>query len=430
MAARLRGANHRVTSVLIALVLAAAGCTYDDREPGLFERAASESPRTRVSSPPPPSLPAANPALPVAGEAVWTSADGLQVEVRIAVHAVRRVDGGTVLDWSLTPIRAPNLAPGDLMPAGFDLGLASPDGAAPAIYLIDAANDAVYRPLSGGTGPPPCLCTPVADAQRVLRIGVTTLQQIAYPELPTATRHVDVSLPTLPQFWQLPVTEIGRVPRASIPADLRRPAPVGADPVSTAMFRYGPDEQVFRFEVQRVVASSTFTSLQWSIVSVTGGAGVERVSTPPFVADDAPPGTQVTPMASGPTLRLDNRVSVTPRMIGDRGRARCLCTDLRGWPSVLSRPDKVAAVVTSFPPLPAGTRRVQVTFDGHPPLPVTVSAAVDAGRRTAGTDASSGTVWRLDRAAPVLGWDTAAWPTPVPARDQLATYDAAVDRLR
>jgi hypothetical protein len=40
----------------------------------------------------------------VADERTWTSADGLQIQVRIAVHAVRRVGGATVLDWSVTPI--------------------------------------------------------------------------------------------------------------------------------------------------------------------------------------------------------------------------------------------------------------------------------------------------------------------------------------
>lgn len=418
--------------VLAALSLAVASCTYADREPGLFERAASEPPRTRVSSPPPPSLPAGNPELPVAGEAVWTSADGLQVEVRIAVHAVRRVAGGTVLDWSLTPIRAPNLQPGDLMPEGFDVGLAGPDGAAPAMYLIDAADEAVYRPLSTDEGALPCLCTPVAEAQRVLRIGVTSLQQIAFPELPAATTSIDVSLPTVPPFWNLPVLEIGRAPRASMPTDLTRPAPaVGADPASTAMFRYGPDEQVFRFEVERVIASSTFTALQWSIVAVTGGSGVETATTPPFAADDPPPGTEVAlAVASGPTLRLTGRTILQPRMVADQDQQTCLCTDLRGWPTVLRRPDKVASVVTSFPPLPAGTRAVAVAFEGHPPLPVEVTPAVDAARRTEGTIATTRTTWRLDPAAPVLGWDAAEWPTPVPGSDQLGTYDASVDRLR
>lgn len=409
------------------LVLTGASCTYADREPGLFERAPSEPPLTRASSVPPPSLPAPNPALPVAGEAVWTTADGLQVEVRIAVHAVRRVAGGTVLDWSLTPLRAPNLRPGDLLPDGFELGLADPDGGAPAIYLIDAGAEAVYRPLTTGEDAVPCLCTPIAAAQRVLRIGVTTLQQIAYPRLPSGTTSVDVSLPTVPPLWNVPVTPTGHAPRPMTPTDLTRPAAVGVDPVSTAMFRYGPDEQVFRFEVDRVIASSTFTALQWSIVSVTGGSGVETASTPPFTNGGSGSGHGE---ASGPVLRLDNRQRLRPQTIGQRDQRLCHCTDLRGWPTVLSRPDKVASVVTSFPPLPAGTRRVAVIFAGHPPLTVDVVAAVDAARRTQGSAATGTASWRLDPAAPIVGWAASEWPTPVPSSDQLRTATARVDRLR
>jgi hypothetical protein len=54
-----------------------------------------------------------NPDLPVVGEVMWTSADGLDIAVRIAVHAVRRVTGGTVLDWSVTPLHGPGLHPND-----------------------------------------------------------------------------------------------------------------------------------------------------------------------------------------------------------------------------------------------------------------------------------------------------------------------------
>lgn len=427
MAALAQGTSRRAVLLASLLVLTSVSCTYADREPGLFERAPSEPPRTRVSSPPPPSLPAPNPALPVTGDTVWTSADGLQVEVRIAVHAVRRVAGGTVLDWSLTPLRAPNLRPGDLLPEGFELGLADPDGGAPAIYLIDAGAAAVYRPLTTGSDAVPCLCTPIAAAQRTLRIGVTTLQQIAYPRLPAGTTSVDVSLPTVPPFWNVAVTPTGRAPRPTTPTDLTRPAPVGVDPVSTAMFRYGPDEQVFRFEVERVIASSTFTALQWSIVSVTGGSGVETASAPPFT--DGGSGSDHGE-ASGPVLRLDDRKRLSPQTIGQRDQQLCHCTDLRGWPTVLRRPDKLASVVTSFPPLPAGTRQVAVVFAGHPPLTVEVTAAAHGGRRTPGTVATRTTVWRLDPAAPIVGWQTSEWPTPAPSPDQLQTATARVDRLR
>jgi hypothetical protein len=74
----------------------------------------------------PPTPPATNPELPVLAEAVWTSADGLGVQVRIGVHAVRRISGATVLDWSVTPLAAPHLQPGDPVPAHLDLALSRP----------------------------------------------------------------------------------------------------------------------------------------------------------------------------------------------------------------------------------------------------------------------------------------------------------------
>ena len=76
------------------------------------------------------------------------------------------------------------------------------------------------------------------------------------------------------------------------------------------MFRYGVSEQVFRVRVHRVIASDTFTSLEWAIVSVTGGDGVEAASAPPFAsADAARPLTTLWPradpcctsMATGPS---------------------------------------------------------------------------------------------------------------------------------
>jgi hypothetical protein len=80
-----------------AALLVVVGCTYSEREPGLLDRDTAQPTVGPSSSKSPPTaspLPAANPELPVAGQAVWTSADGLDVQVRFAVHAVRRVDGG------------------------------------------------------------------------------------------------------------------------------------------------------------------------------------------------------------------------------------------------------------------------------------------------------------------------------------------------
>ena len=82
------------------------------------------------------------------------------------------------------------------------------------------------------------------------------------------------------------------------------------------MFRYGASEQVFRVRVHRVIAGGTFTSLEWAIISVTGGDGVDAASAPPFASANAATVTAHNPVAaSGPVLRV--------------GATRPSCT--RGW---------------------------------------------------------------------------------------------------
>jgi hypothetical protein len=237
----------RMAPTVAAALLVVVGCTYSEREPGLLDRDTSQPTVWPPSSksPPPATLPVANPELPVAGEAVWTSADGLEVQVRFAVHAVRRVDGGTVLDWSVTPIRVPNRRPGDAVPDSVDLGLSRRWETSANVVLVDARKRTVYRPLLRAPNSDYCLCTPIWLSQRNLRIGVTTLLQVAFPELPDALRTVDVDIPTLPQFWRVPVTPVGQVPVANRPTDLTRPAALHTQVARSDMFRYGASEQVF-----------------------------------------------------------------------------------------------------------------------------------------------------------------------------------------
>jgi hypothetical protein len=126
--------------LLVLLACLVTGCSYDRAEPSLFGRARAI---TRETTTPPirPVTPdergqVPNPDLPVVGEAVWTSADGLDITMRIAVHAVRRVAGGTVLDWSVTPLHGPGLRPNDPVPKMLDLGLSRPGEGYPSIILV------------------------------------------------------------------------------------------------------------------------------------------------------------------------------------------------------------------------------------------------------------------------------------------------------
>src|SRR5689334_9354035 len=109
-----------------------AGCTYSRSEPGLFPPAPPSAPPTPTWTPSPPNL-----KLPVLGEAIWTTGEGLNVTVRFAVQAVRRIPGATVLDWSVTPLSAPGRALGDVLPSGVDLGLSRAGEGDVNVLLLD-----------------------------------------------------------------------------------------------------------------------------------------------------------------------------------------------------------------------------------------------------------------------------------------------------
>ena len=421
-----RGARSGLGLGCAGLLL--VGCTYTVEEPGLLRRTPASrgwSPHATVA---PPTPPATNPELPVLADAVWTSADGLGVQVRIGIHAVRRITGATVLDWSVTPLAAPNLQPGDPVPPDLDLGLSRPTDELPLIFLLDVRGGRLYRPLASPADTLRCVCTPLAPASDRLRIGYTTVLQVAFPALAASTTTVDVALATLAPFGQVPITPAGQVPVAGRPAELARPPDSTSVAVGTSdMFRYGPGEQVFRLRLHRVVAGATFTTLEWTIWSVTGGEGLEDASNPPF-AERAAGGTaaEARPRASGPVLAVATssgvqtlRARLVATEVAGSGPPECVCSPLDGWTSVLRRPDKPAGVVTTYPPVPAGVRRVQVRFDGLAEISMPVTPASDARTRAAGVRPSRPTTWRSGDLRSGPGWTSASWPTPVPATAEL-----------
>ena len=206
--------------VLVLTLLVLTGCTWSTSEPGLLR--GGETAETTSPTAPPPT----NPALPVAGETTWTSAEGQRVTVRIAVHAIRRATGMTVLDWSITPLSAPDRRPGDEVPPGFDVALDRSTAGGVSMVLLDPRTRKAYRPLSHKSRSQAhgCLCTPIWAVQPTLRLGETRLLQVAFPPLPTGLRFVDVAAATLPPFSHVPVSAAGWVPTATHPADLARPA--------------------------------------------------------------------------------------------------------------------------------------------------------------------------------------------------------------
>ena len=419
-----------------AAALLLSGCTYSTDEPGLFP------------SPRPPVEPTAgpggrfkpqptNPDLPVLGERLWVSAAGeLPITIRIAVHAVRRMEGATVLDWSVTPVAAPGFAFGDNLPPT-DLGLDPATRSSPALNLLDVRDRKVYQPLAHSSRQEfnHCLCTPLLRLQPVLRVGETRLLQVAFPPLPKSLAFVDVSLNTVAPFRHLPVSPAGTAPTARRPTDLARPGRV-ATPGPQKLDFANPSEtkQFQRIQVTRVVAAPGRATLEWSLTSLDHQDARVLDYLPP-VESSPPSGVEVlgSSQASGPVLRaagtrLLNSWSRTK--IFNRVAYECQCTEIGLWASGLRNAGGSAALVTSYPGLPAGTRTVDVEFPGFGTLRgVPVTPAEDAARNAGAPEPVTTGRWTYEVADPPYGWPTAEWPTDLPDSAQLAKYEHNIDPL-
>jgi len=425
---------HWLLAAFFTLAWLLTGCSYDHVEPGLFGQSAA-----RETSAPPirPVTPderaqTPNPDLPVVGEATWTSADGFDITMRVAVHAVRRTEGATVLDWSVTPLRGAGLQAKDPLPTAVNLGA---NEGYPNILLVDAARARVYRPLTLRGWDSQCLCTPLMVAQRNLRVGYTTVLQVAFPALPDDLTNVDVLMATVPPFWHVPVTPRGMLPLASYPADLARPADPAPVIGRTGPFSYGLAGQRYRVMINVIYTSRSFTSIAWTIQSMESGRGLQAASTPPF-ADATPPRRAYNPIsAAGPQVKVaaDRSVRrarlVTTKLAG-LGALECLCTDLRFGAAGLHRAGQQLHVITNLPPVPAGTSRVDVVLPGvrtFTNLPVT--AAPDSTFRSAGPAVREVGLWTYRAEQSGSGWRPRDWPTPLPRTDQLGAFRATVDTI-
>ncbi|HLL62087.1 MAG TPA: hypothetical protein VK401_03505 [Propionibacteriaceae bacterium] len=400
-----RGAARcrRLAAGFLALVLATllAGCSYADDEPGLFGRTPASSVATEDSG----QTPDSTAPVPVLGEATWISVDPPGIPIRIAIHGVRRVPGGTVLDWSITALSAAGGRPGAPIPGGLRLDLDEPSDVA----LVDAPADRVYRPLLSRDGSRQCLCTPARRAQEDLALDVPRLLQVAYPPLPESARVIDVSITPVPVFSRIPVAPIGAIAAPIAETDLARPITPAAPLGRTADFRL-PNGQGFAIEVEAVLASGTLTSVVWSLEARSRGPG---------------PGPGLQPqLTRGDTWR------VTPLRLRRTGDApACLCLDPAVWREQLEEPGRRVTVVTNLGEIPRGTTAVDVLFPGVPPLrDIRVTAASDGAYRSGGTTRGPRQTWsyRANRAQP--GWRLYNWPTPAP-KITADDFAATVDRL-
>jgi hypothetical protein len=412
-----------------------AGCSYSTEEPGLFrsDPEAVESPPELPERPWPSTLDRivrTNSKLPVVGEEIWTSGDGLDLTVRIAIHAVRRTEGATVLDWSVTALQAPGLRVGEPVPAVVNLGLLRLDQGNTNVFLMDARGR-LYRPLVHRNISRRCLCVSIYRAQRQLRIGRTVLLQMAFPELPADLTTIDVDVATVPMFSRVPVTPVGMVPLAKSPTDLMRPPPQNPrTPILGKAFSYAPAAgQRFAIRIEEVIASPNNTSVVWAIRSLSSGPGLENANELPF-ADPTASINYNAIAASGPLLRAGDQVLrarlVSSALTSNR-TVECLCSDLRLWARALYSPGHEVSVITNFAALPEGLRNVEIVIPGVGAQRVPVTSAEDASTRSAGPQRQQVSTW--DERTWLRRWGTADWPTPLPDPALLPDFTPSVDRI-
>src|SRR4249919_2054311 len=329
----------RLVPVIAAACVLSAGCTYAKEEPGLFRNKASQSPTVEQTALPAPT----NPKLPVAAEAEWTTAEGLNISTRFAIHAVRRVQDATVVDWSVTPLSAPGHGLGERLPSWVDLGLSRSSEGDINMFLIDPIGGKAYRTLSHQSRRlfNRCLCTPLWLAQQGLRIGETRMLQATFPPLPESLGFIDVDLINLAPFVHMPVTPMGQVPTALHPTDLLRP-PGAAHPfLGRRVFRYRDlPHRVQSITIDRVVTAPGRTSVEWTITSITdqstfilepapspiGGVHSDGVD---VLNRDVVSGPQIKPEGLPPAKAL--RVSWLTTAVAERKAYECLCSSLGIW---------------------------------------------------------------------------------------------------
>ena len=399
-----RNRGRLLSAACLVLALFLAGCTYSDREPGLFGRTpAPSSTETRRPTPQPDSTAA----IPVLGEAIYRPTDRFDVSVRIAVHAVRRVLGGTVLDWSVTALATPGAAPGEQLFLELDL-FEEFD-----VSLIDAAGAKVYRPLIDRRSGV-CLCAPARLAGQTMVVNGPRLLQTTFPRLPASIRLVEVNIATVPIFSRIPVTPAGMVQTAASETDLARPQERQPPLASIEEFAR-PSGQWFVFEVDAVLVSGGFTSVVWTVRARSSGPGSIGTAHP-----------QIRRSGVGPALRAR---TATVQVASEK-TVQCLCPSLGNLVDRLKGRGDEATVVTNFPALPRGTTSVDVLFPGVDPLvTIKVSPSPEGAFRAGTPMPASTTTWSYRRDRSQQGWSLSRWPTPVPAGVDSDRFRSTVDRL-
>ena len=370
------------------------------------------------------------------------TAEGLQISTRFAIHAVRRLRAATVVDWSVTPLSAPDYAPGERLPSWVDLGLSRTSEGDVNMFLMDPESGKVYRTLSHQSRRlfNRCLCTPLWLAQQGLRVGETRMLQATFPPLPAALNFIDVDLINLTPFVHVPVTPIGQVPTASHATDLARPPQAVRSPLAQQIIRYRQQpRRIQSIAVERVVTAPGRTSLELTIKSATDQSTFILQPALSPIGGVLPDGVDVLnpDVVSGPMIRPHGDPAAKPLKVswlttGVAGRKayECLCSPLGLWAGSLRREGGQASVAGNYPALPAGTRTVDVILPDVATLSdIPTVEAGDSAPQLGPPKPYAGDTWTYYSDDPPRGWTTAEWPTPLPDEDQLRDYRFFIENL-
>lgn len=414
-------------AVVGVLIILLAGCTWSAEEPGLFgDRSAPPAAAPRPAESGLPSPGTVDPDLPVLGERIWISGDDQALPFRIAIHGLRRIDGGTVLDWSITPLAQVGLGYGDKIALAPLLdGPADPT----RFRLIDRRTRTVHRPVVAKDGDG-CLCRVPKDD---LRVGVTLLQQVTFGELPERQQTVSVAMPHVALFNNVPVPPPEAVVRATRPVDLSRTPEVAAGIDWTAPFETETGQRM-RIGVIAVNATVDSTSVVWTIETLTDGKGIGAPGGPPITDSfDADLGRST---ASG--LRLEVPGSRKPLTVlrsaakdTPKNKARCLCTDLgTGWADGMTQEQRSVTVVTNLPPMPLRTLRVDVVLPGLEPIArVEVRYPNDAANYFAGFVTDPAARWGSPTTHQAEAEPIGDWPIALPDEKLLSHFRPVTERM-
>lgn len=432
-----------VTAVLVAVVGLVA-CTGDD-DPKAKEGGGS----SQLSA-------------PVVGSYVIDGGTENPQDIRVAVHGVRRIEGATVLDWSVTPLESDSVKKGDPVGQKIDIDVTPALGNSQALNLIDTAAQRVYRPLdndpreSRGEQVAGCLCIRWSQVEDDLEVGTTVLMQAAFPELPHDLEDISVSLRNQPLVAEVPIADIGSV-YTGPKVDLAAPAgelPAASEP---QQFLYPVEhavkdpEQKMSLVVNEVLASTTGTSLVFTVTAEGDGDALDATGGAPLGDHDIVQyGTQLFgTSADGPGIRVSGDADATVTrawfaQVSQRTRKprnapggfvwrECLCSHTQFYGDVLSRSGRSRTFVAQMASLPAGADKVDVVF---PDASLPAAEGIDVTKvETAAVGeqkkVSTGT-WSfpvMGQGDPPDGWPLDKWPTPVPDVESVGASSSVIDVL-